>query len=315
MKSNPLSSLLDPRYPPAAIGLDGGFATVVSLEKRRTGYVLRSAALLPLSGTLLKPSFDEKNISDPRQLSNLLMQVVNSAGLGRRKKWSVAVPEAATKSSVLTLENTPGSESELNEMIQWKAERAFGSPPEQLRLSHDRLSADNTGRARYYVTAVKESVITEYEAVFESLGWHAGLMLPRHIGEEQWLLDQAPDSDALLISSHNQGFTATIVREGEPIMSRGVICVDEERADELFRLLLYYRDRLVGSEGNANSLDRLLVMGEGFKKSEVVTMVNDTLGTRLRALHADDLGISLPSAELSFDIIAAPAGLASLAWR
>ena len=39
------------------------------------------------------------------------------------------------------------------------------------------------------MTAVHLSVLAEYESVFAALGWQAGLLLPRHVGEEQWLRD------------------------------------------------------------------------------------------------------------------------------
>jgi hypothetical protein len=38
------------------------------------------------------------------------------------------------------------------------------------------------------------------------------------------------------------------------------------------------------------------------------------LETNIRPLNAADVGLALPDGELSFDRIAAPAGLATLAW-
>jgi hypothetical protein len=59
----------------------------------------------------------------------------------------------------------------------------------------------------------------------------------------------------------------------------------------------------------------VLVIGEAFEKNRAVEIVNETLGTELRPLDAEDLGLQLPSKELNFDAIAAPAGLATLSWQ
>jgi hypothetical protein len=55
-----------------------------------------------------------------------------------------------------------------------------------------------------------------------------------------------------------------------------------------------------------------MVVGEGFTKQRATEIVNETMGGDLRVLDAQDLGLQLPSNELSFDAIAAPAGLATL---
>jgi hypothetical protein len=56
-----------------------------------------------------------------------------------------------------------------------------------------------------------------------------------------------------------------------------------------------------------------MVLGEGVRKERVCALVNETTGGDLRLLEAEDLGLLLPTRELSFDAIAAPAGLATLA--
>ena len=314
---HPLSKLITPRLPTAAIGLESSSAAVVHLERRRgEGFALRRAATVALSESLLKPSFDESNIADPQELAHALEEAVIGAGLGRQRKWSVALPEAATRTMILHLESVPGSRSELEEVLRWKTERNFGAAVEELRVAREKLSPDAQGRARYLAVGVRESVLAEYEAVFASLGWRTGLILPRHVGEARWLMT-AGAGDALLVSSHTEGFTVVLIRERRPLVVRSVLCEQEDRDDELFRLLLFYRDRIVSNEDETGerSIERLLVLGEGFDKQHVSQLVNETLGSHLRPLGAQDFGLLLPPGELDFDDIAAPAGLATLAWR
>ena len=315
----PFNKLVRPRFPSAALGLESGSAAVVYLEqRRREGFSIRRAATASIPHSLIRPSFDEQNIADANSLMNLLSEVALSAGLGKQRKWSMALPEAATRAAILTLESAPASRSELEEVLRWKYERSFGAPPEELRVSRDRLPPDAQGRQRYLATGIRLSVLAEYEGVFEALGWRTGLILPRHQGEARWIMTNGAPGDALLISSHAEGFTALLLRDKQPVIARSVLCDAEDRDDELYRLLLFYRDRILSNAGATNTapppLERLLVVGEGFDKTHVSQIVNETLEVHLRALGPAEVGLALPSAELSFDAIAAPAGLATLAW-
>jgi len=70
-----------------------------------------------------------------------------------------------------------------------------------------------------------------------------GLILPRHMGEAQWLIwDDAP-GDKILVSANRSGFTSLIVRNGDPVLVRTFVCEPESIADELHRFAMYYRDR------------------------------------------------------------------------
>jgi hypothetical protein len=311
------SKLVRPRFPSAALGLESGNVTVVYLERaRRDGFSIKRAATATVPESLIRPSFDEPNITDANALMILLSEVALSAGLGKQRKWSVALPEAATRAAILTLESAPASRSELEEVLRWKYERSFGAPPEELRVSRERLPPDAQGRQRYLVAGIRLSILAEYESVFEALDWRAGLVLPRHQGEARWITKSGAPGDALLISSHAEGFTALLLRDRQPVIARSVLCEAEDRDDELYRLLLFYRDRILSATdaGATLALNRLLVVGDGFDKAHVSEIVNDTLEVNLRALGPVEVGLALPSSELRFDAIAAPAGLATLAW-
>jgi hypothetical protein len=78
---------------------------------------------------------------------------------------------------------------------------------------------------------------------------------------------------------------------------------------------LFYRERS-GSNGPGDgaAVDRLLVVGDWLDKQRVVAIAQETLGVNLKPLNAADVGLAIPPGELAFDTIAAPAGLARLAW-
>src|SRR5687767_1634030 len=101
--ANPLSKLVNPWYPSTAVGFEKGLATMVQLERGRGGKSsLRRAATVALPEALITPSFDEPNISDPTELSVALRELATSAGLLKQKRWSVALPDAASRTLILT---------------------------------------------------------------------------------------------------------------------------------------------------------------------------------------------------------------------
>lgn len=313
--ANLISRIVEPWYPSAAIGIEEGLASVVQLERvRGSACRLKRAATANIAASLVRPSFDEPNIESGPALAGVLNDLAASAGLLRQKRWSLSLPETTTRTTVFTMESQPQSGAELQDVLKWKTERAFGAPVEELSISRERLRKDAQGRDRYLAIAVRKSVRAEYEAVLNSLGWRAGLIMPRHLGEAQWLVRNGAAGDSLLLSGSSQGFTGVIFRDRHPLIVRTVACAESEFEDEFYRFLLFYRDRNIPETTDYLPLQRLMVIGEGITKERAGEIVNETTGGDLRALAAEDLGLQLPNREFSFDSIAAPAGLATLSW-
>jgi len=313
--ANLLSRLIDPWYPATALGLEEGIASVVQLERARgSACKLRRAASFNIDESLVRPNFDEQNIANGAQLAAVVKDLATSAGLLRQKRWSLSLPEATTRTLVLTMESQSQSAAEAQEVLRWKIERGFGATLEELSISKDRLQKDTQGRDRYLVIAVRKAILAEYERVLDASGWRAGLILPRHLGEAQWLVRNGAVGDSLLLSGSSQGFTGVIFRDKHPLIVRTVTCTEDEFEDEFYRFLLFYRDRSVPETGAAQGLARLMVIGEGITKQRAGEIVNETTGDDLRPLQAEDLGLQLPNRDFSFDSIAAPAGLATLSW-
>ena len=310
-----LESILEPNYPRAALGLERETVTALALQKEGRGrFGIKQAATVVLPERLLSPSFTDANIANANEMLVMLDEVVTKAGLRKQKRWSVSLPSNTARTAILTLETEPASASELTELLDWKAENNFGVPSGELRLSQRRISPDANGKTRYFATAVKLSVIDEYETLFERNGWHAGLILPRAVSEAKWLVDTKNPTDSLLISSQPDGFTAFILRGDEPTVVRNVTCTESERDDEVYRLLMFYRDRMA-NDASANFLEKLLVIGRDFAPGKLTEIANDALGKALNVLRPEDVGLNLPVQDLSFDDLAAPAGAATYGWK
>jgi Tfp pilus assembly PilM family ATPase len=305
------SALTQPRFPHAALGIEKNSLSAVALQGNRRQLTIKQAATTALAPGILEPSFIETNILDQSAFISALSELIEIAGLLKQKRWSVTLPSNAARTAILTLESEPAARSEADEILDWKAEQSFGAPAKEMRLSLDKIAPDKEGRSRFFTTAVKLSVIDEYESIFEAMGWKAGLILPRAVGEANWLMNGTPDSDSLLISANSDGFTALLLRGTEPAVVRSVTCLPEEIDDEIYRLVMFYNDRFSSGSG---SLDNLLVIGGEFVPSRIQTIASEALGRELRVLTPEEVGLSLPGGELNFNDIAAPAGLAALGF-
>lgn len=310
-----LETLLEPNYPRAALGLEQESVTALALQKEGRGrFGIKQAATIVLPVHLLTPSFTDVNISSSEEMLVMLDEAVTKAGLRNQKRWSVSLPSNTARTAILTLENEPASAGELTEVLDWKSENNFGVPAGEMRISRRKISPDANGKSRYFATAVKLSVIDEYETLFERQGWRAGLILPRAVSEANWLVDSKSKNDSLLLSSQPDGFTALLLRGDEPTVVRNVTCSESERDDEIYRLLMFYRDRLA-VESSQTFLEKMLIIGRDFIPAKLSEITNEALGKALNVLRPEDVGLNLPTQDLSFDDLAAPAGLAQLGWK
>jgi hypothetical protein len=305
--------LLAPRVPNIAAGfIDDSFA-VVDLRRSRNGFTLASSAVTALPSGLMTPALDSGNIHSRGEMRDILLQTAEAAGLAGKKRWSVALPEGAARTHIITLESKPESRREINEVLAWKIERVIAAPASELRISRQRLSPVE-GQERYLVTVAREDVLAEYEAVFEAAGWQVGLLLPRHIGEAQWLIWDRSPGDKMLVSANQTGFTSVVSRNGELVLVRSYTCDPGSRTDELHRFALYYRDRLAETIGGAPHLNGLLVLGP-IDRHEAQSAVNDALDSAPQLIDPAEFGFNLAGEPIAFDHLAGVAGLASLCWQ
>lgn len=304
------SSLTQPNYPNAALGIESAFMTAVALSGGRRGYSIKQAGSIELPPGLVTPSFLEPNIINHHEFAACLREVSEMAGLLRQKRWSIALPSNTARTAILSLDSEPASAKEAEEVLDWKAEQTFGAPAAELRIAKQKISPDAEGRQRYFATAVRLQIIDEYETHFEALGWKAGLILPRAVGEANWLMDRKEKGDSLLISGNSDGFTALLMRANEPAVVRSVTCAQDEVDDEIYRLVMFYNDRFGKASGDV--LEKLLVVGRSLVPARVQTIASDALGRNIRVLSSDEVGLNLPVGSIDFDDLAGPAGLAAL---
>lgn len=309
-----LSFLTRPKFPHVALGITKASVTSVSVRKDAGGgFSIDSAATAGLEAGVLNPGFASPNIIDEGAFVASLERVTTECGLRNKKLWSVALPGDTARSAIHSISEPPSSKRELEEILDFKAETAFGLPAGELRVSRIRLAPDSEGSTRFLSTAIAQNILEEYEAAFGRLGWRAGLVLPKAVSEMKWLEDAGGEGDSLLISSEANGFTAVLLRRSEPVVVRSISCTSAEIDDEIFRLLVYYQDRFM-AEGKENGLTRFLAVGGQELTERLNKITSDALGKEVSWLSPGEIGLSVAGAGPEFSSVAAPAALARCGW-
>jgi Tfp pilus assembly PilM family ATPase len=304
--------LTAPRLPRTSLSISETYLALVTLKRNGDSFEPSNLGVSRLPDGIVRASFTEPNVINEAALIEHLSKTASRSGMEKIKALSVSLPSGSARSIVAPLDAAPTSRVELEQMIEWKAERGLGQKFADLRINCTRLS-DLGGRPQYLISATTERVIAQYERIFERLGWHAGMIVPQHIGEAQWLMRQGLEDDQVVVSLNERGFDTVIVRGKEPLMVREVECAPEDRENEFYRLMVFYRDRLA-LEGADRSLSRALMIGPVLEQLRFRNVLMSAMENPVAALEPQQIGLKLdPNAP--FIHFAAAGGLATMAWN
>jgi Tfp pilus assembly PilM family ATPase len=309
--SNIWNYLAAPNLPGASVALSESHISLITLRFRKGEFELQNLGVLRLPPGLINASFTEPNVVDEKAVIELLKRTSTQAGMDRVKALSASLPAGSARSIVISLDSVPANRSELAQMVEWKTERSLGHKVGDLRMSYRRLS-DLNGRSQWIVSAAHQAVLGQYERIFAGLGWQIGLIVPQHLGEAQWLLRSGIEEDQVVLSLNSRGFDAVIVRGDEPLLVREVVCSMGEREDEFYRLMAFYRDRLLPEE-SAVLLSRMLTIGDLTEQRKFGELLSSALEKDTVSLAPEHIGLRLDP-RAPFNHFAAAGGLATMGW-
>src|SRR5215813_3885326 len=250
----------EPRIPHIGAGFIDDRFVVVDMHKKRGSLAIAANAYTVLPPDLIQAGFESPNIANATELAEIIVQTAEGAGLAHRKKWSVTLPQGVAKTVVVGVEGNPTSRKEIDEIVAWKVERSLGIGMSGLRIARSRLPGGSGGQ-RYLVTVSPDDVLAEYEAVFQKVGWQVGMLLPKLLGEAEWLFGGPAAGDKLLISAHPMGFATLIVRGHDPLLIRNHDNI-QSFADEIYRVVLFYLDKFPATPDHQPALGQLMVIGD-----------------------------------------------------
>src|SRR5215813_8545933 len=138
-----LSSFFDyltaPRLPRTSLAISETHISLITLKRSGGDFEPRNLGVARLPAGIVRASFTEPNVADEPAFIDRLSKTASRAGLGNVSELSVSLPSGSARSMVVALDAAPTSRAEMEQMIEWKAERGLGQKFGDLRVSCARL--------------------------------------------------------------------------------------------------------------------------------------------------------------------------------
>jgi hypothetical protein len=166
---------LKPPYPPVALQISPGEATLVRMKHRRRGRALLEAHVVrPVAETFIPSSIFQPVTGDATELTARMRELFEQSGT-RPGRVSLLLPDNLAKISLLVLPERPASRKNLAELVRSKMRRAVPFKLEEASLSYQLLPGEGR-EAAVLVTLVRRSLVDRFERALGDLGARTGLV-------------------------------------------------------------------------------------------------------------------------------------------
>jgi hypothetical protein len=124
----------------------------------------------------LEPLPSRPNLVKQEVVRRAIGEVLETLGNGRGR-LGILLPDPSVRVAILRFETLPDHRDEAEELVRWKMGGILPFPPEEARVSCQLLSKGDQS-VELLAMALRNSVVAEYEAVFETLSAGPALVLP-----------------------------------------------------------------------------------------------------------------------------------------
>lgn len=260
-----------------------------------------------------QPAFDTENITHAKAFASTLLQSAHALGLTTERRWSVLLPGATVRTYVVTIETTIPPQ-DVPDVLVWKAERLTGLAAEDIWMTTTELGAGVTATGttgkRFLLAVMSQQVALALHRHLASLNWQPGLLLPHLIGESLWFQQASGQPDQMLISVEVDTLAVMLLHRGIPLAIRTLPLAGELPAEQLLRVLLFFREHAAESGlGAAASEIRfdVLPVNVPLASAEIGQCIRETFGEQPRVIEPQQLGFGTTT---EFSRLAGITGLA-----
>jgi hypothetical protein len=226
-----------------------------------------------------------------RAVGEVLEAVGNDSG-----RLGVLLPDPSVRVAILRFETLPDNRVEAEELVRWKMGSFLPFPPEEARVSYQVLSQGEQS-VELLAMALRNSVVADYEAAFETVRAGPALILPATAALLPLLPAGSAGGQALVHVC--SGSITTVVTVGENlrfwrnrVMEPPTAEGDGEVVREIARVVATCRDHL------KTELDDVWVCTRPPSKHWMEKEVGEAAGRRVQRLtHLASHAGALPPAE------------------
>ena len=236
--------------PSVAFEIAAGRVTVTEITSSSQGLVVSAYASESLPSDAVTPTLAGPNVPAPAVVGAALRRACEKAGLRPPRRAALVIPDSAAKVSLLTFEELPQKQADIDQLVRWQLKKATPFPIEDAQIT-SMITHVEPGATTVAAVASPKSVIAEYEAAVTSLGTHVGLVDLASFNVLNAILatGNAPAGDWLLVCLAHESTALAIVRQGALMFYRHRLTIDDEPIGALVhQTAMYHEDRLGGGK-------------------------------------------------------------------
>lgn len=278
-----ITEVFKPQAPLWACELTSKHVIVAGVTSRRNQIAGKLAADLPPG----------RNIEAARPI---VRELLNLAGF-KGSEIAVVVPDETARIAFLTAEHPSKNAEEQRTFIRWKLKKTIPFDVDTAQVAYRILGPHRSGTGVDILVALSpRPIVEEYEALFDAMDIHAGLVLPSTLAVLN--LFQPPVADTLFLKIAPDCVTTTIFQNRRVQFYRRV--TDVALYDAVYPTILYYQDKLGGK-----SIEQLYVCGYESDVRSPLDEIQDKLG--LAAQHIEPKSVD--------DMFKPALGSVHLSWQ
>jgi hypothetical protein len=160
--------------PSVVLDMQPGF--VVGARLDRSSRQVRRVAVRQLEAGALEPLPSRPNLAKQEVVRRAIREVLEAVGNGSGR-LGILLPDPSVRVAILRFETLPDHREEAEALVRWKMGGILPFPPEEARVSYQRLSKGDQS-VELLAMALRRSVVAEYEAAFDTVSSGPALVLP-----------------------------------------------------------------------------------------------------------------------------------------
>jgi len=205
---------------------------------------LEGVAVEPLPPGAVMPSPVENNIAQPDAVRSVLQRVLGRVPAGGAPV-ALLVPDPVVRVFILPFDSLPRGAGDALPLLRWRLKKSVPFDVDETVVSWMRQTG-RMGGLEVVAAVARQPIVREYEAIIESLGAHAGVVLSSTLATLPLLEERGA---TLLVRLCGKMLTTVIVHganlcvyRSTEMRAEGAALEPQAMLDEVFPAAAYYQD-------------------------------------------------------------------------